>query len=97
MSSIRIVSTPPGQAPEWVRKEWIGVEIPLPEQKLSVIQMGVRGGKAENVGGYQVDTSKAIEALQKKSPKAAKWWEENVPLTSIPLLVFSKDVCELVS
>lgn len=94
MNSIRIVSIPPGQAPEWVRKEWIGVEIPLPEQKSGGIQVGVRGGKAENEGGYQVDTSKAIEALKKKSPKAARWWEENVSLASISSLVFSKDVCE---
>ncbi|MFA5934578.1 MAG: hypothetical protein WC827_01690 [Candidatus Paceibacterota bacterium] len=97
MSSIRIISIPPGQAPEWVRKEWIGVEIPLSEQKSSGIQMGVRGGAAKNVGGYQVETSKAIEALQKKSPMAAKWWKDNVPLVSIVHLVFSKEVCELVS
>ncbi len=97
MSSIRIVSIPPGQAPEWVRKEWIGVEIPLSEQKSDGIQMGIHGGKAENADGHQVDTDKAIEALQKKSPRAAAWWKENVPLTAIPQLVFSKKVCELVS
>ena len=96
MSSIRIVSTPPGQAPEWVRKQWVGVEIPLAEQKSGGIQMVARGGKPENTGGYQVDTIKAVEALQKKSPRAAKWWEENVPLAAIPQLVFSKDACELV-
>ena len=97
MSSIKIISTPPGQAPEQVRKEWIGVEIPFLEQELAGIQVGVRSGKPENEGGYQVDTSEAITALRKKSPEAAKWWEDNVPLAIIPCLVFSKGVCELVS
>ena len=98
MSSVRIISTPPGQAPEWVRKGWVGVEIPLPEQiSEGGIQVGVRGGKAQNVGGYRVVTSEAIEALQKKSPEATEWWMNNVPLSSISHLVFSKEVCELVS
>lgn len=94
MSSIRIVSTPPGQAPEWVRKEWVGVEIPVVEQPVKGIQVGVRGGKPQNKGGYEVNTADAIEALRKKSPEAAKWWEDNVPLASISHLVFAKDVCE---
>ncbi len=96
MSSIKIIATPPGQAPEWVREEWIGVEIPIPKQPSRGIQMGVRGGKAENAGGHQVDTREAMEALRKKSPEAADWWEQNVPLASIPSLVFSKDVCEVI-
>ncbi len=73
MSSIRIVSTPPGQAPEWVRKEWIGVEIPLPEQNRAASRWEFAVAKQRMRGGHQVDTSKAIEALQKKSPRAAKW------------------------
>ncbi len=97
MSSIRIVSTPPGQAPEEIRRQWIGVEILLPEPESGGIQMGVLGGKAENTGGYQVETITAIEALRKKSPEAVEWWEANVPLAEIPRLVFSKEVCELVS
>lgn len=97
MSSIKIVSTPPGQAPEWVRKEWIGVQIPLPKQSVDGFQVGIRGGAAKNVGGYQVETNKAIDALKDRSPKAAKWWEDNVPLAWISHFVFSKDVCEFVS
>jgi hypothetical protein len=26
---IRIVSAPPGEAPQWVREQWIGCELPL--------------------------------------------------------------------
>ena len=28
-SKIRIVATPPGQAPLWVREKWVGLELPL--------------------------------------------------------------------
>ncbi len=31
MPSIRIIGTPPGEAPEHIRRAWIGVVIPLPE------------------------------------------------------------------
>ncbi|MFA6554675.1 MAG: hypothetical protein WCS89_04195 [Candidatus Paceibacterota bacterium] len=96
MSAIKIVSTPPGQAPEWVRQEWIGAVIPLPKQSSVGIQVGARGGKPQNLGGYQVETTEAMKELGKKSPEAVKWWEGNVPLKAIPRLVFSRDVCELV-
>ena len=97
MARIKIIATPHGQAPEWVRKGWVGVEIPLPEQTSGGVQMGARGGKAENVGGYQVDTDAAIAALKEKAPEAAQWWKDNVPLQAILHLVFSKVVCELVA
>lgn len=94
---IKIVAVPRGEAPLWVRRGWIGVEIPLPEQEKGGIQMGVLGGRPENEGGYQVDIKSAIGALKKKSPRAAKWWRDNVPLDLASQLVFSRDVCELVS
>ena len=28
-SFIRIVSVPPGEAPQWVREKWVGLELPL--------------------------------------------------------------------
>ena len=31
MASIRIVGVPPGPAPQWVREEWVGLVLPLPE------------------------------------------------------------------
>jgi len=96
MSSIKIIATPPGQAPKWVRDGWIGVEIPILKQPTGGIQMGVCGGKAENAGGHQVATHEAVEALRKKSPEAADWWKKNFSLASISSLVFSKDVCQVV-
>ena len=54
MGSIKIITTPPGQAPEEVRQEWVGLIIPLAEQETGGFQMGVLGGTAKNVGDYQV-------------------------------------------
>ena len=31
MACIRIIYVPPGEAPEWVREEWVGLVLPLPE------------------------------------------------------------------
>jgi len=92
MGSIRITSTPPGIAPEWVREQWVGVEIPLPKHDEDGIQVGV----PDNLFGYQVETKVAIEALRKKSPEAVEWWEENIPLGFVSRLVFSRDVCQLI-
>ena len=96
MSSIRIVSTPAGQAPEWVREKWIGIEIPLAEQEEAGTQAGVFLGKPENLDGYEVGTNDAIQSLREKSPEAADWWEKNAPLAAIVQLVFAKEVCELI-
>ena len=51
MTSIRIIATPLGQAPKWVREEWIGIEIPLAEQDPGCLEIGILGGPAQNAGG----------------------------------------------
>ena len=96
MGTIRIIATPPGQAPEWVRNEWIGVEIPLTEQLSGGLQFGVLGGQAENVNGYQVNGSDAFRALEKKSNAAAMWWLNEAPWALANKLVFAKDVCVVI-
>ena len=96
MKAIRIIATPPGQAPLWVREEWIGLVIPLAEHNVLGTQIGVNGGQPENLGGYKVRTSDAINQLKRKSTEASSWWEQSMHLPSIPQLVFAKDVCELV-
>jgi hypothetical protein len=96
MKSIRIIATPLGQAPLWVREQWVGLVIPLAEHTVSGIQMGVNGGRPENQGGYTVNTPEAIQQLRKKSTEASNWWEQSMHLPSIPQLVFAQNVCELV-
>ena len=96
---IRIIDIPPGQAPEWVRREWVGLELPIdesapaPEKRR---QIGVEGGKAENLGGYPINTLVAIKSLRERSPQAAEWWETNIPLELIPRLAFKREVCIIV-
>jgi hypothetical protein len=31
MASVRVVRVPAGEAPEWVRQAWVGLELPLPD------------------------------------------------------------------
>ncbi len=48
---IRIVSVPPGQAPRWVRREWVGLELPIKGVPVSknLIQAGVNFFKAKEL------------------------------------------------
>lgn len=96
---IRIIDTPPGQAPDWVKAKWVGIELPVEEDSPDEegVQFGIKGGRPENLGGYQIRTQDAIEALREKSPEAAKWWEDNIPSDLFPTLVFKRDVCEVVT
>ena len=96
MAKIKIIATPPGEAPEWVRNEWVGLELPVVEVDMKgVIQFGAAEcGPPQNIGGYQVETKKAIEILKEKNPKAAQWWLENPLLKFMDVLVFKKEVCE---
>lgn len=94
---IRIIETPPGQAPEWVRNEWVGLEMPVAEgiPEEGWVQLGARLGKPENLGGYPVNTADALNKLTKKSPPAASWWLRHISPELNPWLVFKREVCEL--
>ena len=76
---IRIVSMPKGEAPDEIKREWIGVEIPCimyegtacPD---SQTHGAVSGEKEEFCQHYVVYQQSALLALQKKSKDAAEWW-----------------------
>jgi hypothetical protein len=100
---IRIVATPPGEAPEHVRAAWIGLTLPLLVPGVRVGNTaGVLSGPNTRWGwfvarlfgrlrrekGYCVDSSRAIDALAGHSPDAAQWWRENVPTVVRPGNVF---------
>lgn len=96
MVQIKIIDIPPGQAPNWVRKEWVNLILPVAENLPPVISVcGVLGGKIENPNGYPIETRIAIETLAKKSPEAAQWWKDNVALDCISWLVFHEKACQL--
>lgn len=91
---IKIIAVPPGQAPEWVRKEWVGLTMPIAENlPPNTFAMGVLGGKSKNPNGYPIETFTAINILAKKSPKAAQWWINCAILGQ--WLVFKTEVCQL--
>lgn len=107
MAKIRIIEVPPGQAPLEVRKQWMGVEIPLyPKQNAAGFEFGVLGGEPDprNMAGYKVDVDEAICALTEKntaeSSIAAKWWidwrENTLSGRMANAFTFAKEVCELI-
>ena len=98
MEKIRITSAPKGQAPQWVRDAWIGLELPLHETQGSFPLMGATGGEAapENQDGYLVDFDMALEELEKVNPKAVMWWLKSPIAYTAGALAFGKYCCELV-
>jgi hypothetical protein len=94
MSRIRIVATPLGEAPLWVREAWIGLDLPTvrPDvrtycaagvvsgpKSLMALAVAWFGGKLFPYRGYTVSALKAVEVLEAVRPDAAKWWRENTP------------------
>jgi hypothetical protein len=97
MAQIKIIAIPPGEAPEWVRREWVDLVLPIAEKipKIAVLS-GVLGGKIEDFeGGYPVKTETAIQLLSEKNARAAQWWNDNVFPKRMPLLIFQFSVCKL--
>lgn len=93
MAKIKIVSTPPGFAPEHIRKQWINVEIPLAENPIPKEKVTMKIGR-ENEGGYQVKGVDAVNALKEADKKeTAKFWE---PYSS-GNFTFKKEVCEIIT
>jgi hypothetical protein len=97
---VRIKALPPGEAPDWVRQTWVGLELPL-----IAGQVQADRGRAFGVlsrrpvvppSSYAVEGKAAIAILESASPEAAAWWRENAPDVAAPgfQLVFPADVCE---
>jgi hypothetical protein len=105
VAHLRIVRTPPGEAPEAIRQAWIGVELPLrsgetqPQNHPMVGVLSLRSSGCATAYGYSVDGHSALEALAHHSPTAAQWWRKNAPqvLDRGYQLWFPPDVCELVN
>ncbi len=97
MERIRIIATPPGQAPESVRDQWVGLELPLSEplngKVRGVLDFRPTPGNPEV---FCVNGETALELLAKKSPEAATWWLKNAPMVTAGQLAFLREVCELV-
>jgi hypothetical protein len=96
MASIRITSTPPGEAPVAIRQAWVGLELPLlRDTPLPYLGSGVLSGPRSILAtflhlitfrlkvhtAFVVPSLAAIEILDKANPAAARWWRENAPHT----------------
>ena len=86
---VRIIRAPVGEAPEWVREAWVGLELPLAElDETTVETSGVLSGprtplgywwarlrgKTDPMTGYVVRSARAIQILAGARPDAAQWW-----------------------
>jgi hypothetical protein len=100
---IRITMVPPGDAPEQIRRAWIGVELPLRNSETEPTREVVVGALSGKVGdfepGFVVDGAAAINCLAAHSPEAATWWRQNAPhvLQTGYDLFFPSTVCERVA
>lgn len=94
---------PEGEAPEWVRKEWIGLRLPLYcyVSRTNYAQGVVTGNKVPCGSGYSVIAIDALNILSPKSPGAVEWWKE----TSIYkeqgitgyVLIFNEGACQIIN
>jgi len=86
---IKIIETPPGSAPEYIRKQWVGMEFTI----LAGMDdgSGLRTG-IQNAGGYKVSTEVIREVIQKKGNKEfCNFWE---PYLSASHFIVKKEVCK---
>lgn len=94
---IKIIKTPYGEEPKWVKKAWIGLEIPvidgLYEQSLGQEVLSKEWNESDK---YVVPLEEALRILKNKNPDAEKWWRDNVSLTGVDFIAFEQDVCELI-
>ncbi|MBD3282365.1 MAG: hypothetical protein GF387_02035 [Candidatus Portnoybacteria bacterium] len=102
MKKIRIIRVPLGDIPEWVRTEFVGLEIPVFEIFTSAIN-GFQIFSRKKVTydrGYSVKTKDLINALKEKgslAAEAAEWIEKNILLLKqIESLIFDYCECELI-
>jgi hypothetical protein len=77
MFHIMIVKIPRGEAPEHIRRAWLGLVLPCIGKSTSESAQGVLTGKTVNYGKkfYYVPHTPALSALEQVDPQAAEWWK----------------------
>ena len=113
VSAIRVTRVPAGEAPPEIRGAWVGMVLPLKHKRVSrYLTAGVVSGprgllavlkhlltfRYKVQGGYIVQSSVAIAALEAANPQAAKWWRDNTRFNnrSRRNLLFPEDCCEAI-
>lgn len=108
---IRIVEAPIGEAPDWVRDAWVGLDLPIvgsadPRTRLAggvlsgpktfwTSLLAVVQARVSPIRGYMVPTDAALDVLAASSPAAADWWRANAPHVLTRHLLFGADACRL--
>ena len=92
--TIRIVSRPPGGAPDHIRDAWIGLILPATKYEGKLADVRNFSLIQNRVGGYEVAWQTAMDALGRTSPHARQWFEQNVH--GFSALIFSPESCEVV-
>lgn len=87
---IKIIKTPPGFAPEHIRKQWVGVAMATKDKMDD--GTGMRTG-TENAGGYKVNPGDALQGLKDlERTEAYDFWKRRLSATST--LIFKAECCE---
>lgn len=92
---MRIIKVPAGDAPEDIRRHWVGVK--LGAVTFNGGKSSLLTGKLVGVGGYMVLADAAIEALEKNSEEAAAWFRKLFTKGSGRHLIFGADEVEIIS
>jgi len=104
MQRIRIVSIPGGQAPEEIRRAWVGVKIPVDEsvEQPSIQDTGgviARGDQPVPKRVFTVFALDAFGALKEHDAEAWGWWNCNAQqfFCEGRHLLFDESACELIN
>lgn len=100
LANIKIIKTPPGDNPQWVRAAWQGLVLNNTQVVRNFVGTEVVSNMAVNIDlGYRIKWEDAISALEKHDRKAAAWWKKNAtPMhnRNLETLVFISDNVEVV-
>lgn len=77
---IKIVKTPLGEAPEEVRRKWVGLELPCDklgdEGRFTFEAKSLKTPNNPRQNVWFVPQTEAIAILESCSPEAAKWFQD---------------------
>jgi hypothetical protein len=99
----RIVTPPPGEAPDEIRAAWVGCMLPVfattDDSRVSAQVKGILSGQqSERFDGFTAQVIDAVAALERHDAAAAGWWREKIPHLLQPgkLFAFPGWCCALV-
>lgn len=80
---VRVIRVPEGDAPLEIRKQWVGCELPVYKiLRENSYGYGVLSGEPKLLSrGVVIRIDRAIPILAERSPEAAQWFIEHIPLS----------------